>query len=149
MINKDNLITENENNSYDFICPICLNILNNPINCLPNNNSHSFCKKCIDEYLKINNKCPICKNIFEYLTNDNVSKELNKLKLKCLFYKEGCPKQINYSEYFNHINSCEFKKITYECQVEKYNYSSKTFQQCKFEGDENEIEIHFKKMCFL
>jgi len=99
-INKDNLITENENNSYDFICPICLNILNNPIFCLPNNNSHSFCKKCIDEYLKINNKCPICKNIFEYLTNDNVSKELNKLKLKCLFYKEGCTKQINYSEYY-------------------------------------------------
>ena len=51
-------------------------------------------------------------------------------------------------KFFNHINSCEFKKITYECQVEKYNYSSKTFQQCKFEGDGNEIEIHFKKCAF-
>ena len=147
-INRDNLIIENDNNSYDFICPICLNILNNPINCLPNNNSHSFCKKCIDKYLEINNKCPICKSIFKYQINDNVFKALNKLKLRCLFYKEGCIKQINYSEYFNHINICEFKNINYECQVEKYNYSNKNFEYCKFIGDAKEIDIHFKKCAF-
>ena len=54
----------------DLICPICLCVLKEPINCSDNKNSHSFCKECIDKYLKENNKCPTCKLIFEYKIND-------------------------------------------------------------------------------
>ena len=59
--NNDNLVNKNE----DLICPICFYILKYPINCSDKNNSHSFCKECIDIYLKESNKCPICKNNFE------------------------------------------------------------------------------------
>ena len=55
----ENLI--DKENKEDFICPICLSILKNPINCSDNNNSHSFCKDCIDYFLKNKKKCPICK----------------------------------------------------------------------------------------
>ena len=93
--------------SFDKICPICLNILVNPINCSLNKNSHSFCKKCIDINLQKSNKCPICKKFFEYKINKDIENLLNDLYFKCSFYREGCNKIINYSEYFSHLNNCK------------------------------------------
>ena len=46
----DNLIDKNK--LEDLTCPICLQILINPVSCSDNMNSHSFCKDCIDEFLK-------------------------------------------------------------------------------------------------
>ena len=46
--NSGDLVNRNE----DFICPICFCVLKNPISCSDKNNSHSFCKECIDIYLK-------------------------------------------------------------------------------------------------
>ena len=61
---EDNLINDNkyknkEENDINLICPICLNILNNPKCCSSKTNSHSFCKECIDINLKkiINVQC--------------------------------------------------------------------------------------------
>ena len=51
--------------------------------CSSNNNSHSFCKDCIDKYLEINNNYPICKNKFENKIRDEIENELHKLEFKC------------------------------------------------------------------
>ena len=59
-------------NKEDLICPICFYILNNPVSCSDKNNSHSFCKECIDNYLKENNKCPTCKLNFQYKENNEI-----------------------------------------------------------------------------
>ena len=150
-INRNNLINEKDNDNdkiLDLTCPICFGILNNPISCLPNKNAHSFCKECIDKYLEINNKCPICKKTFEYKYNVEIKVILNKLNLKCHFYSEGCKQIINYSDYINHIKKCEYNNITYECEVEKYNYLNKKFEKCKYIGDKNELESHFKICAF-
>ena len=48
--NPENII--NKKNTEDLICSICYNILKNPISCSDKKNSHSFCKECIDKYLK-------------------------------------------------------------------------------------------------
>ena len=144
--NKENLIGDND--LIDLICPICYNILKNPIECSLNSNSHSFCKECIDKSLEYSDVCPICKNYFEYIPNYEVEKILEQLCFKCIYYKEGCTKILKYSEYFNHINECEYKNIIYECKIEKYNYIKKKFDKCSFRGDINEIEKHFK-MCGL
>jgi hypothetical protein len=111
--NRDNIIEKNNNinDLYDLCCPICLNILKNPITCSSKKHSHNFCKNCIDEYLKNHNNCPVCKNIFEYKTNKNIENILSKLLFKCVFSKEGCNKIINYLSYFKHINECKFKNI--------------------------------------
>ena len=147
--NPNDLI--NNDNIFDLICPICLNIIKNQISCSSNTNSHSFCKQCIDIYLEEHNNCPICKNNFEYKTNEETEKKLNKLLFRCQYFKEGCQKVINYSEYFNHINECEFKKdnTLYECLVNKYNYTNKTFEPCHYIGKKKEIEDHFKTCAFL
>ena len=132
----------------DLICPICLLILRNPINCSDKINSHSFCKECIDEFLKEKNKCPICKLIFEYKTNNIIIDKLNTLLFHCMFKNEGCNKIISYSEYLNHVNNCKYNNIQYECNVNKYDYKTKKFKKCGYIGNKNEIGKHFK-LCGL
>jgi len=128
----------------NLICPICYYILKQPRFCSLNNNSHSFCKECIDKYLKINNNCPMCKNIFENKRKTEIENELYKLEFKCLFYKEGCTKIVNYLEYFNHIKICKYNNLLYKCQIDKYSYSKKEFEKCNFIGNKDEIKEHFK-----
>ncbi len=135
---REDLIENNE----DLICPICFSILKNPINCSDNKNSHSFCKECIDKYLIENNKCPVCKNIFEYKINNDINNLLNKLSFKCKFKTKGCNKIISYSEYFHHMQNCKYNNMKYECLVKKYNYQKKEFEKCGYIGNKNEIEKH-------
>ena len=131
----------------DLICPICLLILRNPINCSDKINSHSFCKECIDEFLKEKNKCPICKLIFEYKTNNIIIDKLNTLLFHCMFKNEGCNKIISYSEYLNHVNNCKYNN-EYECQIKKYNYKNKEFERCRYIGNKEEMKEHFKICAF-
>ena len=141
---RENVI-EKDIDISNLICPICYNILKQPRFCSTNNNSHLYCKECIDKYLEINNKCPICKNKFENKSRNEIENELHKLKFKCVFYKEGCNKVVNYLEYFNHIYSCKFKNLIYECKIEKYNYLKKEFEECNYKGNKEEIKEHLKR----
>ena len=142
---RENIIQKDIDIS-DLICPICYNILKQPRFCSSNNNSHSFCKECIDGYLKGNNKCPICKNNFENKSKNEIENELHKLEFKCLFYKEGCNKVINYLEYFNHIHTCKYNNnLIYECKIDKYNYLKKEFEKCNYKGNKEEMRDHFKR----
>ena len=121
---REDLIDNNE----DLICPICLFILKNPVNCSDRQNSHSFCEDCIGKYFLENNTCPICKNIFEYKINNDIKKSLDKLVFKCKFKTEGCNHIMPYSEYLNHIKECKYNNIKYECQIKKYNYKKKNLK---------------------
>ena len=141
--NRENVIEKG--NIEDLICPICFDILKNPISCSNNKNSHSFCKECITQHLKENNKCPTCKLNFEYKINFKLNNILNKLSFECLFKKEGCKDILSYSEYLNHLNNCKYNNnIEYECNIKTYNYNKKEFQICGYIGDKTEIEKHFK-----
>ena len=114
LYSNDNVIEKDS--IEDLICPICFYILKNPISCSSNKNAHSFCKECIDQYLKENNKCPTCKLNFEYKINNELNDSLNKLIFECLFKEEGCKDILSYSEYLNHKNNCKYdKNIEYEC----------------------------------
>ena len=73
-----------EGNKYieKLICPICLDILKNPISCNSTKKSHSFCEECINKSLENNDKCPLCRQEFEFGINKKVEKILQKLKFK-------------------------------------------------------------------
>ena len=99
--------------------------------------------------LKINDKCPICKQTFKFGTNKKVKELLPKLKFKCKYAEEGCKKIFDYSYYTFHLEKCEFKENLYECQVEKYNFKNKAFQKCNYEGTFKKIMKHFKTCALL
>ena len=146
LYNPDNVI--NKENIDNYICPICFLILKEPKSCSNQKNSHSFCKECIDNYLKENNKCPTCKRIFEYRINNQIKNELNKLSFRCTFKNEGCNEIILYSDYINHLNKCKYNNIKYKCQIMEYNYKRKEFEICGYTGDKIKITKHFKICAF-
>ena len=134
---SDNLI--NKENTEDLICPICFYILKDPKSCSDKKNSHSFCKTCIDAYLQQKNKCPTCKIIFEYKSNNYIINLLNKQQFKCIFENDGCKDILSYSEYLNHINNCKYND-KYECFIRKYNYKNKEFKECGYICNEINID---------
>ena len=145
--NPDNVI-KGKNKINDLICPICYNILKNPISCNSTKKSHSFCEECINKSIEINDKCPMCKQEFEFGINKKVEKLLQKLKFKCIYAEEGCPKILDYSIYFKHIDKCGFRGILYECQIDKYYYAEKKFKKCKYIGTLKKLNKHFIKCAF-
>jgi len=66
-------------------CKICMNILNDPYDCLCCN--QTFCKSCIVNYIKTNNKCPFSE-FFDFSKQKehnqnkktNINDLLNKIK---------------------------------------------------------------------
>ena len=139
-----------EGNKYieKLICPICLDILKNPISCNSTKKSHSFCEECINKSLENNDKCPLCRQEFEFGINKKVERLLQKLKFKCIYAEEGCPKILDYSIYFKHIDKCGFRDLLYECQIDKYFYSEKKYKKCKYIGTIKKINKHFLKCVF-
>ena len=142
---KEENIIQYYDDLIDLTCPICLNILNNPIYCSSNTNSHSFGKECIDIYMKSNSKCPICKKNFEYKTNNKRNEILYKICFECPNKDNGCEEIISYLNYFNHIKECKYRKVLYECQIDKYNYTHNDFEKCLYKGTYKEINEHFNK----
>ncbi|KAF3692130.1 Zinc-binding protein A33 [Channa argus] len=46
----------------DLSCPVCQGIFKDPV-LLPC--SHSFCRECLQRSFQVNNKCPVCREVFE------------------------------------------------------------------------------------
>ena len=82
-------------------CPICSNILINPLMCM--NCQNVYCKKCIDGWSKKDNKCPNrCENP-NYKPSVEKNNILSKLKFKC----QKCGEEILYDNVKSHIESCK------------------------------------------
>ena len=112
-INNDTLIENEIVNLFksSIICPLCKNIFIKPVMCI--NCQRVYCKKCIDNWSKNNEKCPNnCQANYQECTIKNDI--LSKLEFNCL----GCDQTILYFEIENHYKtyhsnkeSLKFKKI--------------------------------------
>ena len=102
-------------------CKICMNILNDPIDCICCN--QTFCRSCIQNYIKTNNKCPYQdffsknnqkkKSILENLkpSSINFSRFIQSLKFCCKNKKNGCNEALSIEEISKHDKVCKYKKI--------------------------------------
>ena len=102
-------------------CKICMNILNDPIDCICCN--QTFCLSCIQYYIKTNNKCPYQvffnknnqkkKSILENLkpSSINFSRFIQSLKFCCKNKKNGCNDALSIEEISEHDKVCKYKKI--------------------------------------
>ena len=95
----------------NFTCPIHYGILNEPCECESCKNN--FCKKCINDFIKKQNKCPLCKaSPFSYRENTSLKRILNEIKFIC----QNCGKSFKTEdEYSSHIEICIIEK--YVCII--------------------------------
>jgi hypothetical protein len=57
---EDNRFELRDPISPSFHCPICMNVLNDPVMC--GNNLHYFCRACITKHLTNTHNCPTCQD---------------------------------------------------------------------------------------
>jgi len=131
------VIESNKLNIEDFICSICTLLPNPNLSIEEENCGHLFCKKCIDDWMKKSNKCPICNNIIKQrdIKNNNkfLFRSLSSLIIKC----EECNWKGELSNYENHKEN-EHKK------VEKKN------NELKFElNNYYEVKIHLHPLLYI
>ena len=145
-------------NMKQLICKLCKDYINNPIYTKCN---HLFCGLCINNWIKINKECPICKS---KITNKlKYSYELdyflkNNLNIKCK--TEGCPKYDFYGQtrhnclyqnrkIYQHPKILQIKKricklcdLTYSGKHQcKYNIIKCT--KCNFHNDKRLFDEHY------
>ena len=104
-------------------CKICMNLLNDPYDCLCCN--QTFCKSCIINYIKTNNKCPYSEffeDNKEKINNNNIKELMNQikpsssnfnrviqsLKFYCPNTEKGCDDELNIEEVSEHEKLCKF-----------------------------------------
>jgi hypothetical protein len=103
-----NFNIEKLNSLKDILtCPICYNILENPV--MEPTNQHTFCYDCI---LRCDTKkCPICKaHIPELKKPTVIIKLLETIERKCNYNAEGCPFEGDYTAYKSHLKECTYVK---------------------------------------
>ncbi|KAL4438903.1 hypothetical protein ABPG74_016623 [Tetrahymena malaccensis] len=104
----------------DLQCPICLNIIEDPMSCI--RCELNYCNSCINEWStkKSQNVCPTCRNNQQVLLLNGkqhlykkssiiFKKILEKVKVKC--YKTGCQDVVKYDERQNHISKCQYQQV--------------------------------------
>ena len=93
-----------------LLCPICSNVLKDPVQCL---NEHYFCRSCIKKHLHENSEtCPMCQ---DHLTQETLTKPpriltniLECLKIRCDHAKRGCRELIKLEFLHQHVKSCGY-----------------------------------------
>ena len=94
----------------ELICSICNGVLKDPIQ--TQSCEHSFCSKCILEWLKEQTSCPVCRS--EVLLNDlkPVARILRNLLGKLMIFCEnknfGCTLVMRLDQLPPHLFQCEF-----------------------------------------
>ena len=101
-VNKGTLVENEISKIFEVssMCPLCNNILINPLICLSCQNN--YCKRCIDEWKEKNEKCPKGCESPNYQKSIGKNDILSKLNFKCV----GCGKEIPYDQAESHHNSC-------------------------------------------
>ena len=101
-------------------CKICMNILNDPYDCLCCN--QTFCKKCIINYIDTNKECPF-DSFFQNKKNialnkndkynikpssSNFYKLISSLHFYCKNYQLGCNTQLSIEDIKEHEKNCQY-----------------------------------------
>ena len=110
----------------NFLCPICADVLKDPVQC---QNQHYFCKECIKKHLETNAKsCPIC---VQDLSEETLAEApriltdyLNGLLISCDHSERGCTEEVPVSRLKSHVRECDFRPVV--CTNEK---CGQTFNQ--------------------
>lgn len=101
----------------ELLCGICMNVLDKPKEtpC-----RHVFCEVCITTALGAQPRCPMCRTTCKVedlqAVLPLVQNLLNKLPMRCKYYREGkqgisCTETIKKEFYFSHMRKCDYSYI--------------------------------------
>jgi hypothetical protein len=120
-------------------CPLCLNILIEPIICMKC--QKVYCKKCIEKWKKKNSKCPSNCNPPNY--QDCLGKKdiLSILSFKC----KKCGQSINYFDAKKHHNICCPDNVSKNIKLEEETEVEEIVLKQMEKISQEEVESYKKK----
>jgi TNF receptor-associated factor 5 len=145
-IQSDTVISGQEEIDRSLICSICQEIVKIPMECT--NCHNNFCKKCIEQWMvQKNDSCPFrCPGLIKLEKSHKIILDsLRRLKFKCKNDTYGCSFTMNYDNYVEHTQQCEFNKIN--CPNEKCKIIALAKDMNKHLSEECEYHIHKCKIC--
>ena len=126
----------------DFKCPICHETLQEPhlTTCC---GTHHLCKVCMENVKSANGRCPFCrKKPFTGFIDKRFERQLNELKVYCIYRPKGCEWVGKFGKIEQHLNigkengECQF--VVVECPVSK---------ECKEYFLRKNLENHVNNNC--
>jgi hypothetical protein len=124
----------------DYICPICLGILQHVVvDCC----GHAFCKTCLITSMKHGNKCPSTnlKWVFKTVAPMPILQNLlNSLKIRCIFKEKSCAWTGSMEQLKNHIT-----KDCVSVRVQCKNSGCKVFEE-RGRMNDHEKGCQFQKL---
>ena len=112
----------------DFKCPICFEILQEPhlTTCCGN---HHLCKVCMENVKEAKGGCPFCQQKpFDGFIDKRFERQLNELKVYCIYRPKGCDWVGNFGKIAQHLNidekngECQFVAVQCPVSVECEEY---------------------------
>ncbi|CAF0973614.1 unnamed protein product [Didymodactylos carnosus] len=140
-----------------FLCPICHNILRNPVSCKTCENS--FCSNCIHLWLFARNICPFNCQYEERKCPPLMKTLLSKLNINCRYKKNGCSAVVGYDALEKHEASCPYEMQ--QCQgcnnpvlrkdlalhEQQCDLISETCAECQMMSTRKDMENHTETTC--
>ena len=102
-------VDQREDYLKELECPICQGIVSDP---LQTSCGHLFCTECYNKG-KVS-KCPVCKQKHTTVLDNNTSRRVKNLKVRCLNHKEGCEWEGSLGDELQHRtkqDGCEYQTI--------------------------------------
>ncbi len=147
-----------KNTDYEFVdtvpekltCSICTNVLSDPR--LTECCGQHFCQKCLQSWLKPRNKtCPHCRTVnFAHILDKSVTREINKLKVRCSHHEEGCEWVGELGDLQTHLDSkqgCAYEQVDcpYGCMTLDEEGQVYAFTNARVRR--KDLEDHLKNEC--
>lgn len=144
-------------------CKICLNILNNPYDCV--NCNQTFCKSCICGYIQVNGKCPYdsffknetkdktqcCQHDTMKQSSTNIRNIINSLKFYCVNRDNGCKAEMSIEGLNEHEKKCIYNKpkIIFNKKqiIDKTKISNNKNQGCEVPIENDTDKFKFQDSC--
>ena len=107
---KDFIQTEKVCVKNNLVCPICLELLEDPKDL--KGCQHTFCHRCISLWIGkfgFDAECPVCRHGIKSIsdvveTHRFIRNALSEIEFKCSF---GCGKVVSHEKYRKHIQFCQ------------------------------------------
>ena len=80
-------IDEIKKNLEDLVCPICQEILSDP---LITSCGHLFCRRCLEKHGRDLKDCPVCRQTYTSMSDQFHARKIGGLKVKCPRASQGC-----------------------------------------------------------
>ena len=123
----------------DLLCSMCRNPLIDPVSTKCQPDPHTFCRLCIENYLKVDSNCTFsscdqticCENV-TLVKSQSLHSKLDALLVKCLGCDESGFKRVDFNAHYNETCS----KINIPCQWRDIG--------CSWRRPKDKLEEHLK-----